>query len=76
MLAYWRLNEINDGTVASFKDSSQPGTLLFNPLSGALAKTVQQMMEFREVYLRICPEGTFAKFNDKKDYVECLACNT
>lgn len=75
MLAYWRLSEVNDGTVAVFKDSSMPGTHTFNPMSGTLNKTVQQLMEFREVYLKMCPEGTYAKFNDKKDYVECLACN-
>eukprot|EP00347_Sterkiella_histriomuscorum_P014884 403359155 len=76
MLAYWRLDEINDGTVVLFKDSSQPQTLTFNPSTSTLAKSVQQMMEFREVILKICSEGFYPKYNEVTEFTECLPCNS
>lgn len=32
-------------------------------------------MDFKEAYLKICPEGFYANFNDLQGYYECLACN-
>jgi hypothetical protein len=75
LIAYWRLNEINDGTVSVFTDSAGAGTLTYNPTSGTPSTSVSDAMDFRELYLRICPEGSYPWFDSSLGYQVCLNCN-
>lgn len=43
MFAYWKLDEVNDGSVLVYKDNSSPGTLTINPTINLPAMTVQSL---------------------------------
>lgn len=53
MIAYWRLDEKNDGTYTAFTDSVS--LLTFDPTPVLLTSVV----EMREIYLKICPESFY-----------------
>lgn len=53
MLAYWRLDE-DRKTATAFKDSVK--NLLVTPTAPL---TLAMVVEMREIYLKICPEGFF-----------------
>ena len=57
LLAYWRLNEINDGSVVIFTDSAPNSTLTYNPTVLTPLLPVSTRMNMSEIYLKICPEG-------------------
>ena len=76
LVAYWRLDEKNDGTVITFKDKGLNSTLVMNPTLESPAYTVASRMNMSEIYLKICPEGSYSKMNTLFGYYECLPCNS
>jgi|LauGreDrversion4_2_1035121.scaffolds.fasta_scaffold13742_4 hypothetical protein len=63
MIAYWRLNEDRKNQI-EFKDSVTPA-LTYNPMSNvANPKPLNEVVEMREIYLKLCPEGTYGRFNE------------
>ncbi|CDW75719.1 neurohypophysial n-terminal domain containing protein [Stylonychia lemnae] len=85
LFAYWKLSEPNDGTVQVFTDSAADN-LKFDPtipttFTSILAlnanhQTVQKLMEFREIYLKICPKGQYPMFDEKIGYYICNPCHS
>lgn len=71
LLAYWRLDEKKSDTV--FKDSGTPG-LTYDPLV-TLGLAMNTIVEMREIYLKMCPEGTFIYFNETMGYYNCTPCH-
>ena len=57
MIAYWKLDEKNDGNAVVFKDSSYPGNHTYDPQKSIIPKSVQQLVEFKEVYHLLCSDG-------------------
>lgn len=76
MVAYWRLNEINDGTMNVFTDSAGAGTLTYNPTYATPPISVLNAMDFRELFLRICPEGQYSIFDENLGYQVCRNCHS
>eukprot|EP00347_Sterkiella_histriomuscorum_P014233 403361664 len=74
--AYWKLNEVNDGQVTRFIDYSQGGTSNFNPSTIVATQTVQNSMEFREAFLKICKEGWYAYNDTILGYQKCKPCDS
>ena len=60
LLAYWKLNE-NRRTETLIRDFASNNTVILDPVS--LGRTMADIMDMREIYLRMCPEGTFIRFN-------------
>lgn len=58
MVAYWRLNE-DRKTASEFKDSVNTA-LTFNPTP----KLLKEVHEMREIFQKMCPEGTYGEFNE------------
>lgn len=52
LVAYWRLDENNDGTITVFKDMAQGGTITYDPTPTAV--TVSQIMLMREINIILC----------------------
>jgi hypothetical protein len=69
MLAYWRLDE-DWKTATSFRESVN-GTIYIPPAP----LTVSTIVEMREIYLRLCPEGTYAVYNDTSNMQDCIDCH-
>ena len=59
-----------------FTDSAGSATLTHNPTAGIPSTMVQEAMDFRELYLIICPEGKYNKFDESLGYQVCLSCNS
>ena len=70
MVSYWRLDEYRTNNTA-FKDSKTG--LLYTPTAPI---TLPMIMELREIYLRICPEGSYVVFNDTSNMVDCIECDS
>lgn len=64
MVAYWRLNE-DRKTQSVFKESVMLTT--FDPAP----KLLSDVVEMREIYLKMCPEGFYGQFNDTSGMQEC-----
>ena len=63
MVAYWRLNE-DRKTQIEFKDSKNIA-LTYNPMNHPTnPKFLSEIVEIREIYLKMCPEGTYGYFNE------------
>ncbi len=63
MVSYWRLNE-DRKTQVEFKDSATPA-ITYNPLSNPTnPKALIDLVEMREIYLKLCPEGFYGEFNE------------
>jgi hypothetical protein len=74
MVAYWRLNEDRKNQV-EFKDSKTP-SLSYNPMSNvANPLALKDVVEMREIYLKMCPEGTYGEFNETSGVQECYKCD-
>jgi hypothetical protein len=69
MLAYWRLDE-DRKTATVFRDSLS--ALTFTP---AAPLTLPMLVEMREIYLKICPEGFYGIFNETSFMAECTRCH-
>ena len=70
MLAYWRLDEYRTNNTA-FRDSVK-GTIS----TPTAPWTLSMIMELREIYLKICPEGTYGVFNESSNMAECIPCHS
>lgn len=68
MVAYWRLNE-DRKTQSDFKDSVKLTS--FNPAP----KLLSDVMEMREIYMKLCQEGEYGDFNDTSGMQECYKCD-
>ncbi|CDW89849.1 neurohypophysial n-terminal domain containing protein [Stylonychia lemnae] len=75
LIAYWKLNEKNDGTVSMFKDSSIPGTNNQDSMISIEPNIIQDLVEFKEVYHLICSDGFYQKFNITAGYYQCYSCD-
>ncbi|CDW88931.1 neurohypophysial n-terminal domain containing protein [Stylonychia lemnae] len=75
LIAYWKLNEKNDGTVSVFLDSSQPGSNSQDPMMSIEPNIIQNLVEFKEVYHLICSDGYYQKFNETAGYYQCYSCD-
>jgi len=76
LVAYWRLDEPNDGTATVFKDSSGNGTNYYDPTTASPPFTLQSVVQFREVYLLLCPEGQYTQWDSSLGYYTCLNCDS
>lgn len=72
MLAYWKLDE-KKTDVGGFKDFASNGALTFDPIS--VGKSMSTLVEMREIYLKLCPEGSFVEYNDTLSYYVCTPCD-
>ncbi|CDW84369.1 neurohypophysial n-terminal domain containing protein [Stylonychia lemnae] len=75
MIAYWKLDEKNDGSVTKYKDSAS-GSLTLDPQTISPALSVQTMQQMKEVYLKTCSEGYYPQYDEKKGYFQCKLCNS
>jgi hypothetical protein len=57
LIAYWRLDEKNDGSVTLWKDSAAGGPTYDPSVSAVPTYSLVSVTEMRELYLVICPEG-------------------
>ncbi len=71
LLAYWRLDE-SKKVDTTIKDFASRGSVSFDPVS--IGKTMADIMEMREIYLKMCPEGSFLTFNETLAYYDCTPC--
>jgi hypothetical protein len=69
MVAYWRLNE--DRKTATVFRESVKGTI-YTPDASL---TLPMLMELREIFLKICPEGYYGRFNETSNMAECYRCH-
>ena len=69
MYAYWRLDE-DRKTQTAFKESVRND--LFTPIAPL---TLPGIVEMREIFLKICPEGFFGQFNETSNMAECIKCD-
>jgi hypothetical protein len=70
MFVYWRLDE-DRKTATSFKESVKNAQFTPpNPL------TLPSLIEMREIFLKICPEGFFGRFNETINMAECIKCDS
>ncbi|TNV75036.1 hypothetical protein FGO68_gene6423 [Halteria grandinella] len=71
LLAYWKFDEKRSQT--SFIDFASKGSLSYDPTPTGFK--LADLMEMREIYLKMCPEGTFIYFNETLGYYNCTACH-
>jgi hypothetical protein len=57
----------------SFIDFSSKGSYSYDPTPTGFK--LADMMEMREIYLKMCPEGTLIYFNDTLGYFNCTDCH-
>ena len=69
MFVYWRLDE-DRKTATAFKESVK--NTLFTPPNPL---TLPSVVEMREIFLKICPEGYFGLFNETLNMAECIKCD-
>ena len=75
MVAYWKLNE-NRKNQVEFKDN-KTDSLSYNPMSNvANPLPLKDVVEMREIYLKLCPEGTYGQFNETSGVQECYQCDS
>lgn len=55
MIAYWKLNEVNDGSITYYTDSKTT-SLTYTPSAPYGITAIQEM---KEIYLKFCPEGQY-----------------
>jgi hypothetical protein len=72
-LAYWRLDE-KKNSLAFVDSASTNNKVTFDPVP-AIGKTVGDLIEMREIYLKFCPEGTYMYFNETLGFYNCSACH-
>ncbi|CDW84379.1 neurohypophysial n-terminal domain containing protein [Stylonychia lemnae] len=75
LVAYWKLNEKNDGSITTFTDYSYLGNPSYDPAPMNSIKKLIDYMDFREVFLMICPESYYVKFYERYGIYQCLKCN-
>lgn len=63
LIIYYRFNEINDGTYTQWVDSITP-TIFMNPTTKSPSYQLMNTVQMREIYLKICPEGYYAIWDD------------
>lgn len=56
-----------------FKDYASKGNVTFDPTT--LNTTLADVVELREIWHKMCPEGTFIYFNDTANYYNCSDCD-
>ncbi|CDW88093.1 neurohypophysial n-terminal domain containing protein [Stylonychia lemnae] len=72
MIAYWRLDNKNDGSTSVFSEATSSGVTNYDPRP---IHKIQDLVELREIYLKLCAEGSYSYFNDILGYQSCLPCN-
>lgn len=76
LMAYWRLDEKNDGTSPLFVDSAPNNSLSLNPTLSSPSFTVASRVNMSEIYLVICPEGSSTNWTASVGYYTCSPCNS
>ncbi|CDW71957.1 neurohypophysial n-terminal domain containing protein [Stylonychia lemnae] len=72
MIAYWRLDDKNDGSTQVFSEATSNQVITYDPQP---ILKIQDLVEFREIYLKLCQEGTYSYFNETLGYYICLPCD-
>ena len=73
LLAYWKLNE-NRRTDTSIKDFASNNVVILDPVT--IGRTMTDIMDMREIYLKMCPEGSYIFFNETLNYFDCAPCHS
>lgn len=71
LLAYWKFDEKRNQN--SFLDFASNGLVTYDPTPSGFK--VADLMEMREIYLKMCPEGTYIYFNETLGYYACSNCD-
>jgi hypothetical protein len=75
LVIYYRLDEDNTGTYYNWTDSAS--NLVFNPVTMTTPIfTVPSTVDMREIYLVLCPEGSYVFWDLILGYYVCEACDS
>jgi len=72
ILAYWKLDEKRTDT--KFFDFASGNTVFYEP-AVTLGKPLADIVEMREIYLKMCPEGTYVVYNETLGFFNCTECH-